>query len=139
MTVPGGKPMDREPLQAHIAYCGLNCASCDVYQATAYDDDDMRAAYSSKVFEQFKIEVEPASVSCYGCRDERPKSGYCAWCQVRQCAIDRGLENCATCEDYACEKLDKVHAAMISVGKAVDGVASARINLETIRREKGLG
>lgn len=126
-------------LDPHIAYCGLDCSSCDVYRATAFDDDDLRQAYSAKVFEQFKIEVEPASVNCHGCRDARPKSGYCAWCQVRTCAIDRGYENCAYCPDYACDKLDKVHAAMINVGKAVDGVASARINLEAIRRDQGLG
>jgi hypothetical protein len=52
--------------------------------------------------------------------------------------MERGLDNCATCADYACEKLDKVHAAMINVGKAVDGVASARLNLEAIRRDLGL-
>ena len=33
----------------------------------------------------------------------------------------------------------ELHAAMINVGKAVDGVASARINLEAIRRDQGLG
>ena len=60
-------------------------------------------------------------------------------CEVRKCTIDRGLENCAYCEDYGCEKLQKVHAAMISVGKVIDGVASAQLNLEAIRREQGLG
>ena len=135
-----GKTSDNRPeLDPHIAYCGLDCSSCDVYRATAYDDDDLRQEYASKVLEQFKIEVEPANVNCHGCRDARPKSGYCAWCQVRSCAIDRGYENCAYCPDYACDKLDKVHAAMINVGKAVDGVASAKINLEAIRREQGLG
>ena len=125
-------------LQPHIAYCGLDCSGCDVYQATKFDDDDLRQAYADKVFDQFKIQVEPATINCHGCRDERPKSGFCAVCEVRKCAIDRGLENCAFCVDYGCEKLQKVHAAMITVGKAVDGVASAQLNLEAIRREKEL-
>ena len=125
-------------LDPHIAYCGLDCYGCDVYQATKLDDDDRRKEYAAKVFDQFKVVVEPAKVNCHGCRDERPKTGFCAFCEVRKCAIDRGLENCATCEDYDCDKLRKVHAAMISVGKAVDGVASAKINLETIRSDLGL-
>lgn len=125
-------------LDPHIAYCGLDCSGCDVYRATAFDDDDMRQAYADKVFGQFKIKVEPATVNCHGCRDTRPKSGYCAMCEVRQCTIDRGLENCATCEDYGCEKLQKVHKAMINVGKAIDGVATASLNLQAIRREQGL-
>lgn len=125
-------------LSPHIAYCGLDCSGCDVYRATAFDDDGMRQAYADKVFAQFKLEIEPSTVNCHGCRDERPKSGYCAMCQVRQCAIDRGLENCATCADYGCDKLQKVHAAMIKVGKAVDGVAKASLNLRSIRRDLGL-
>jgi hypothetical protein len=129
---------DKTTLDPHIAYCGLDCSGCDVFRATAFDDDGIRQDYADKIFSQFKIKVEPETVNCYGCRDERPKSGYCAVCEVRQCAIDRGMENCATCEDYGCEKLQKVHAAMITVGKAVDGVASASLNLQAIRHERGL-
>jgi len=125
-------------LQPHIAYCGLDCSGCDVYQATKFDDDEMRRAYADKVSAQWKIEVEPATVNCHGCRDNRPKTGFCALCEVRKCAIDRKLENCASCDDYGCEKLQKVHAAMINVGKSIDGVATASLNLEAIRRDKGL-
>ena len=131
--------MNKGPeLAPHIAYCGLDCSGCDVYRATAWDDEALRQAHVHKVFEQFRIEVEAAKVECYGCRDERPKSGYCAWCQVRGCAIERGLENCAHCDDYPCDKLDKVHAAMINVGKAENGVAWARRQLDRIRTELGL-
>lgn len=129
---------ERPALTPHIAYCGLDCSGCDVYRATAWDDDELRQAYVHKVFEQFRIEVEPAKVECYGCRDERPKSGYCAWCEVRGCAIERGLENCAHCDEFPCAKLDKVHAAMIHVGKAENGIAWARRNLDRIRAELGL-
>jgi hypothetical protein len=125
-------------LDPHIAYCGLDCSGCDVYRATKFDSDDLRQQYADKVFAQFKIEVEPATINCHGCRDKRPKTGFCATCEVRKCAIERGLENCAHCEDYGCEKLQKVHAAMITVGKAIDGVATAQLNLEAIRGDTGL-
>jgi hypothetical protein len=126
------------PLEPHLAYCGLDCSGCDVYRATKFDDDDLRRQHARKVFDQFKVVVEPQQVNCHGCRDTRPKSGYCAWCEVRSCAIGRELENCAYCADFPCDKLDKVHAAMITVGKAVNGIASARLNLDAIRRTQGL-
>jgi len=129
---------DQPALDPHIAYCGLDCSVCEVYRATAYDSDELRQTHAAKVLDQFKIEVEPANVNCHGCRDVRPKIGFCAWCQVRSCALERGVENCAVCPDYACEKLDQVQAAMISLGKDVDGVASAKINLEAIRRDRRL-
>jgi hypothetical protein len=125
-------------LDPHIAYCGLDCSGCDVFQATAFDDDELRQNYADKVKLQWKIEVAPASINCHGCRDERPKTGFCASCEVRQCAKDRGFENCAPCPDYGCDKLQKVHAAMIHVGKAENGVAWASRNLDRIRRDKGL-
>lgn len=37
----------------------------------------------------------------------------------------------------ACARLERVHSTMVSVGKSVDGVAKARIDLERIRRELG--
>jgi hypothetical protein len=51
--------------------------------------------------------------------------------------VERGLEDCARCDEHLCAKLDRVHAAMVNVGKAVDGVARARINLDRLRRERG--
>ncbi len=129
---------DARQLAPHIAYCGLDCSGCDIFQATAFDDDSLRQGYADKVKLQWNLVVEPSTLNCHGCRDARPKSGYCASCQVRQCTQERGLENCATCEDYGCDKLQKVHAAMINVGKAIDGVATAHLNLEAIRRDLGL-
>jgi hypothetical protein len=127
-----------QELDPHIAYCGLDCSGCDVFRATAFDDDQMRQDYADQIKLNWKIEIDPAGVSCYGCRDERPKTGFCASCEVRACTKERGLNNCATCEDYGCEKMLRVHAAMVNVGKAIDGVATARLNLESIRRDKGL-
>ena len=131
--------MDKEQeLDPHIAYCGLDCSGCDVFRATAFDDDKMRQDYADQIKLNWKIEIDPAGVSCYGCRDERPKTGFCASCEVRACTKDRGLDNCATCEDYGCDKMLRVHTAMVNVGKAIDGVATARLNLEEIRRQKGI-
>jgi hypothetical protein len=52
--------------------------------------------------------------------------------------MDRKLENCSTCDEFPCARLNRVHAAMVNVGKAVDGVAKARINLDRMRKEIGL-
>jgi len=128
----------KRELDPHIAYCGLDCSGCDVFRATAFDDNQLRQDYADKIKLDWKIDIDPASVNCYGCRDARPKTGYCASCEVRQCTAERGLDNCATCEDYGCEKLQRVHAAMVNVGKAIDGIATASLNLQEIRRNQGL-
>jgi hypothetical protein len=30
---------------------------------------------------------------------------YCVECAIRTCGLERGVENCAYCNDYACPKL----------------------------------
>ena len=124
-------------LEKHLAYCGLDCSACEVYVATKLDCEDLRQAYAEKQSKRWKIHIEPSTVNCHGCKSKIPKTGFCATCEVRKCTIERGLENCAYCEDFPCNKLDRVHAAMINVGKAIDGVATARISLNQIRLELG--
>jgi hypothetical protein len=125
-------------IEKHIAFCGLDCSGCEVYIATKTDDDELRREYAAKQYERWKITIEPETVNCHGCRSLTPKTGFCARCEVRRCTMERKLENCAYCVDYPCEKLDRVHAAMINIGKAIGGVATARLNLDTIRKEKNL-
>lgn len=59
--------------------------------------------------EQYGMEYEPEDISdCDGCLTEggRLFSG-CKDCSIRNCAMKRGYENCAWCDEYACEKLEK--------------------------------
>lgn len=125
-------------LAPHMAFCGLDCSDCAIYVASKTGDDSLRQAYAAHESARWKIEIDASRLNCHGCKDLQPKSGFCATCEVRKCAMERQLENCATCAEYPCSKLDRVHAAMVNVGKAVDGVAKARINLEHLRREIGL-
>ena len=124
-------------LAPHMAFCGLDCSDCAVYVATKTGDDALRQAYAAHESARWKIQIEPSRLNCHGCKDLQPKSGFCATCEVRQCAMERKLENCASCNDFPCAKLDRVHAAMVNVGKAVNGVAKARLNLDRLRREMG--
>jgi len=41
------------------------------------------------------------------CRTLKKTYKMIAGCGIRLCAIERKLENCAYCNDYACEKLIK--------------------------------
>ena len=45
---------------------------------------------------------------CDGCLGEGGrKCPYCDECAVRACALERGMANCAHCEQYACDTLLK--------------------------------
>ena len=106
-----------------IAYCGLDCAQCEAYQATQANDP----AWQEKIVAKWRVDFNAPSmtvqdIQCDGCRGPR-LGGYCHMCGIRASAIARGLESCADCPDYACEQLQKFHTM----------APAARENLELLR------
>ena len=90
-----------------ISYCGLDCSGCPAYQATQAGDMEELARVAKEWSEQFKMEIPPESIVCDSCKtgEGARRSSYCSICGVRACAVERGVETCAHCEDYGCETL----------------------------------
>jgi hypothetical protein len=89
-----------------LAYCGLNCDTCDAYKATiSGDQEGLKKAAEG-------WHVTPKDVICLGCTSDTPfVSGFLGACEVRSCAIKKGLSLCAACGDYAgCEKIAAFHS-----------------------------
>ena len=107
-----------------IAYCGLDCAQCEAYQATQANDSEWQERLLAKWRVDFNAPTMTlASITCDGCRGPRT-GGYCAECAVRASAIGRGVQTCADCPDYACAELQKFF-----------GMApAAKENLELLRQ-----
>jgi hypothetical protein len=95
-----------------VAYCGVVCSECDAYVATRANDLDALERVAQRAREEFGVEDATAlTAMCDGCLDDDGRQiGYCATCEIRACALARGLGgppplNCAYCDDYACETL----------------------------------
>lgn len=97
----------------YIAYCGLDCSHCYSRTHVAPTAEALRAQMRDQGFESFGpymddyhafwrflntlIEAE----GCPGCRQEGGNPG----CVIRPCAREKGLEACALCGEYPCERL----------------------------------
>ncbi|MFW9907338.1 MAG: DUF3795 domain-containing protein [Candidatus Thorarchaeota archaeon] len=107
-----------------IAYCGLDCAKCDVFLATQAGDAAQKAKIAERWANQLKMEFTQEDITCDGCKSDKIS----AWCQrvckIRPCAEVRDVSTCASCTDYMCENLDVFLA----------GEPEARITLEEMRR-----
>jgi hypothetical protein len=115
---PGGDTM-----VTLIAACGMDCARCDAYIATQANDQDALAALAEKWIKEYNaFGLTAIDVQCDGCMAEGRKIGHCSECQIRLCAMERGLANCAACPDFACEKLQDFWKA----------APQAKANLESI-------
>ena len=110
-----------------MAYCGLVCSDCGAFIATLENDDAKRRQVADAWSKMFGREFKPQDINCDGCltRDGR-HIDYCNICEIRKCGIERGVENCAYCVDYGCEKLSKF----------VENVPEAKKTLEEIRKQK---
>ncbi len=94
-----------------IAYCGLVCHTCPIYLATREEDKEeqahLRARISALMKEQYGMNYGPEEITdCDGCLTEQGRLFVgCYSCDIRKCARQKHVENCAYCTDYICEKL----------------------------------
>lgn len=95
-----------------IAYCGLNCNSCPIHLATMEQDNykqhSMRISIAKECYEHYGMKLTPEEVNdCDGCRANAGRlfSG-CMNCMIRECVISKNLNTCASCDEFACDKLE---------------------------------
>jgi len=93
-----------------IAFCGINCSKCPTYVATQNDDNAERKDVAEKWSKQFNVSIKPEDINCDGCLATTERIfNYCKVCNIRKCGMEKKVKNCAYCEDYACEKLNKFY------------------------------
>lgn len=81
-----------------MAFCGLDCESCDAYIATILNDQQMREETARKWSDLNGVTIMPEQISCAGCRAAGVKTVYCeSLCSIRRCAAAKGVETCGDC------------------------------------------
>ena len=105
-----------------IAYCGLDCEKCDAYIATINDDQGLREKTAKAWSELNQVPILPEHINCQGCRAEGIKTVFCdSLCEIRQCALKKGVKTCGDCPDMKTCKL---------VGMIISNNPDALKNLE---------
>ena len=126
-----------------IAYCGLVCHTCPIYLATREEDKEeqahMRARISTLMKEQYGMNYGPEDISdCDGCLTEEGRLfAGCLRCDIRACARQKGIGNCARCTDYICEKLKAFFATEPDAKTRLDEVRCG-FSLEYEKRTCGI-
>lgn len=106
-----------------ISVCGLLCHMCGAYQATKANDDEKRKEVAKLWSKEYKTDIKPEDIHCNGClSDGETVFQYCTVCEIRKCGKEKGVLNCAYCEAYACEKLEKFFGMVPDAKKRLDGV-----------------
>jgi len=104
-----------------ISCCGLDCSKCEAYLATQADDDNKRAETAKQWTARYKVDIKPEHINCDGCRAEGKKFFYCSdICELRKCCLEKNIDNCAVCDEYACGKLEKFFEQAPQTREALD-------------------
>ena len=111
-------------MEKMIAFCGLVCSDCPAFIATKKDDDEERSKVA-EMWSKHDATLKPEDINCDGClADSEMVFKFCNVCEVRKCGKEKGVVNCAYCDDYACDKLTKIFKM----------APEAKTNLDEIRK-----
>ncbi len=87
-------------MERMIGYCGYNCALC----AARSDDPAVREKLVDgwrRLFGHQHYTAE--NVKCDGCLSSGQVADQA--CQARPCAREKGVESCAFCQEFPCDKM----------------------------------
>ena len=108
-----------------IAFCGLVCNECPAFIATKENDDVRRKETAEEWSKQFNTSVKPEDINCEGCvSNSEVLFSHPRVCEIRKCGQEKGIINCAHCDEYACDRLNDFF-------KSVPG---AKVTLDSIRK-----
>lgn len=93
-------------MEAILTRCGFRCDLCLAYRPNVEANPADRQKLSDGWFKYFGFRIPPEEIICDGCMSTEPNPRLLdVDCPVRPCVLDKGLENCAQCADYGCERL----------------------------------
>ena len=108
-----------------ISRCGLACNECPAFLATQSNDDAKRAEVAAQWSKEYQSEIKPEDINCDGCVSTTGRLiNHAPNCEVRNCSIEKEVENCGFCADYACNKLDQIFNMAPDAKKRLDGIHS---------------
>jgi hypothetical protein len=106
-----------------IGYCGIDCSACPAYIAKKTDDLELRKKTAIEWTAMFSADFSPEDINCDGCIRLGQHINYCSnLCEIRKCAMDKNVENCAYCREYACAKLQEFLNQVPDAAKRLDEI-----------------
>jgi hypothetical protein len=83
-----------------LGRCGFRCDLC----AARTDDLVARQVLVEGWKKFFGLDgISAEEATCGGCREG---TGLCKECPIRLCVIEKGIETCAHCDEFICDKLE---------------------------------
>ncbi len=91
-------------MDASLAFCGLDCSQCPSYLGTVSGDTRLLEETAARwgAYSDPPEKYSLTDVICLGCRnaDDTFLFSRCRRCEIRSCAVERGIPICAACSHF---------------------------------------
>jgi len=112
-------------MEEMIAFCGLLCGECGAFLATKNNDDEKREEVAQLWSKEYGSDLKPEDINCDGCLAESNNLfHYLKVCEIRKCGKEKSVLNCAHCDEYSCEKLEKFFQMAPAAKERLDEIRS---------------
>jgi hypothetical protein len=106
-----------------ISICGNICNDFAAFKATLEDDDLKRKETAESWSKRYESDIKPEDINCEGCLSKgKIVFSYCNVCEIRKCGFEKGVENCAHCDEYICDKLEGFFKSVPDNRKVLDNI-----------------
>ncbi len=104
LAVTKKSAVSSKPKEEILTLCGYRCDLCQLYTKNIKSEKDKQRV-SQEFNRIFGSNIRPEDVECVGCKNEGKHVA--PSCPVRLCALKKGVENCAHCSEFICDKLKR--------------------------------
>ncbi len=106
-------------MEKNIAYCGYDCEKCPVHKATKNKDlDFLKQIVITPGITYLEQTLE--NLGCLGCLDKNTVNFMCSSCLIRNCNINKSINNCGYCEEFPCDKLNNISNETMEILKGIN-------------------
>lgn len=95
---------ERKHLENLAAPCGLYCGACSILAAGRKNDPKLMELLAVGVADYLGHPVEVKDLACEGCHSD-VVAIMCRECDLRACALSKGLTHCSKCADFPCQQI----------------------------------
>ena len=89
--------------------CGIDCQICEAYIGTVTRNENLKRRVAKRWTELYQTRCRGEDVHCLGCRSLGKRGVYCeGFCRVQPCCVERGVETCAECSQFPCDKVREI-------------------------------
>ena len=89
-----------------LTRCGYRCDLCLAYRPNIAKNPLSQQKLSDGWFKYFGFRIQPENIQCDGCMADHARL-IDQGCPVRPCVLEKGLDNCAACDEFICDKLEE--------------------------------